>query len=89
MKLYRVKTEASAPQLLTTGTFNHNRAASMQATSSSVQRGVTLPSGGSASAEQPVNHETREKSHIKQELSADGKSYVPSCVIATLNKYEQ
>ncbi|XP_026230033.1 autoimmune regulator [Anabas testudineus] len=74
VKLYRVKSEAPAPQLLTKDTFNQNTATSVQAVSSSVQREVTLSSSSSCSAstELPVDHETREKIHIKQVFSPDG-----------------
>uniref|UniRef100_A0A3Q1IC90 HSR domain-containing protein n=1 Tax=Anabas testudineus TaxID=64144 RepID=A0A3Q1IC90_ANATE len=78
VKLYRVKSEAPAPQLLTKDTFNQNTATSVQAVSSSVQREVTLSSSSSCSAstELPVDHETREKIHIKQVFSPDGKKCI-------------
>lgn len=75
MKLYRVKSEASDPQLHATDTFNQNSATGVQAVSSSVQRGVTLSSSCSASTELPVNHETREKIHVKQVFGSDGKPW--------------
>lgn len=86
MKLYRVKDEAL--QLNTTDAFYQNSASSAQAVSSSVQRGPTLSSSCSASTEQPVNHETREKIHIKQVFGSDGKpckehlNYIFCCALS-------
>ncbi|XP_055359855.1 autoimmune regulator [Betta splendens] len=65
VKLYRVKPEASAPQLLAADTFTHACAAAVQAAPSSAQAGAGLPSSGSASAE------TRDRSHTQQGPSAD------------------
>nr|XP_019959496.1 PREDICTED: autoimmune regulator isoform X1 [Paralichthys olivaceus] len=66
VKLYRVKSEAPAPQL-TSGN-------SVQVVSSSVQGGVPLSSSSSSSSstELPVSHEAREKIHIKQVFGSDG-----------------
>ncbi|XP_071347960.1 autoimmune regulator [Trachinotus anak] len=63
VKLYRVKNEATDPQLPSGN--------SVQAVSSSVQRGVTL-SSSSSSTEPPVSDEGREKIHIKQLFGSDG-----------------
>nr|XP_020451277.1 autoimmune regulator [Monopterus albus] len=62
VKLYRVKSEAPDPQLAS--------GKSVQAVSSSVQRGVTLSSA--SSTELPLSHKTREKIHIKQVFGSDG-----------------
>ncbi|XP_040000654.1 autoimmune regulator [Xiphias gladius] len=62
VKLYRVKSEAPALQLPPGN--------SVQAVSSSVQRGVTLSS--SSSTELSVSHEAREKIHMKQVFASDG-----------------
>ncbi|KAM7379322.1 hypothetical protein PAMP_004885 [Pampus punctatissimus] len=69
VKLYRVKSEAPCQQL-PSGNSNYEsnqNSASGVAASSSVQRGVTLPS-----SEPPVSHESREKIHIKQVFGTDG-----------------
>ncbi|XP_028283825.1 autoimmune regulator [Parambassis ranga] len=72
VKLYRVKNEAAATQLLP--------ANSVQVVSSSVQRGVPLSSSSSSasSAGPPVSHEASEKIHIKQAYSSDGKADIKS-----------
>lgn len=92
VKLYRVKNKALP--LNNTDAFYQNSATNVQAVSSSVQRGVTLSSSCSASTEPPVNHETREKIHIKQGFGADGKpcieylnDFFVLCIIRTLNAY--
>ncbi|XP_054452697.1 autoimmune regulator [Anoplopoma fimbria] len=61
VRLYRVKSEASAPQL-TSGD---------QAVSSSIQRQVTL---SSSLTEPPVSHEATETIHVKQMLGSDGST---------------
>ncbi|TKS79835.1 Ras-related protein [Collichthys lucidus] len=67
VKLYRVKSEAPAPQL-TSGN-------GVQAVSSSVHRSVTLSSSSSASTTEPaVSHEAREVIHIKQVFGSDDKT---------------
>ncbi|XP_038575302.1 autoimmune regulator [Micropterus salmoides] len=64
VRLYRVKTEAPAPQLPPGN--------SVQVQSSSVQRPVALSSSSSAaSTEPPVSHEAREKIRIKQVVGSD------------------
>ncbi|XP_044075984.1 autoimmune regulator [Siniperca chuatsi] len=66
VRLYRVKSEAPAPQL-TSGK-------SVQAVSSSVQRPATLSSSSSASSAEPaISYEAREKIHINQEFGSDDK----------------
>ncbi len=58
----------------TRDTFNLCSATGMQVVSS-VQRPITLSSSSSApSTNPPINHEAREKIHIKQVLSSDDKS---------------
>ncbi|XP_049454771.1 autoimmune regulator [Epinephelus fuscoguttatus] len=66
VRLYRVKSEAAAPQL-TSGT-------SVQAVSSSVQIPTPLSSSSSSASltELPVGPKSTEKIHIKQMLGADG-----------------
>ncbi|XP_027147549.1 autoimmune regulator [Larimichthys crocea] len=67
VKLYRVKSEAPAPQP-TSGN-------GVQAVSSSVHRPVTLSSSSSASTTEPaVSHEAREVIHIKQVFGSDDKT---------------
>uniref|UniRef100_A0A3B4XI28 Autoimmune regulator n=1 Tax=Seriola lalandi dorsalis TaxID=1841481 RepID=A0A3B4XI28_SERLL len=60
VKLYRVKSEAHAPQL---------PSGNVQAVSSSVQRGVTL-SSSSPCTEPTISDDAREKIHIKQLFTA-------------------
>uniref|UniRef100_A0A4W6DTI7 Autoimmune regulator n=1 Tax=Lates calcarifer TaxID=8187 RepID=A0A4W6DTI7_LATCA len=60
----------SYPKLQTLLTNLHS---SVQAVSSSVQKGVTL---SSTSTEPSVSHEAREKTHIKQVFGSDGKKCI-------------
>ncbi|XP_029308619.1 autoimmune regulator isoform X1 [Cottoperca gobio] len=63
VRLYRVKSEAAAPQPASGN--------NVQAVSSSVQRPVSL---SSSFTELPVSHEATEKSHIKQMFGSDGSA---------------
>ncbi|XP_069014092.1 autoimmune regulator [Embiotoca jacksoni] len=74
VKLYRVKSEASAPQLPSGN--------SVQLGSSSVQRGVPLPSFSFSSSlvssmDPPGRHEAKENIHIKQVYGSDGSTRKP------------